>query len=118
MKLYLKSISCVIVLIAVGLTSSANAQPTLFNFTLTVKDIPNPQISVGRDKSPVLSNNQKTFDIKVRQSDYFFTVNYQHNGESKEAVCPISGTPELVTATINPAKDSWNACTTQESGRG
>lgn len=120
MKKYLKLLNCAAFILTTTAIHSTHAHPngpTLFNFTLTVKDVSNPQVLVGNNKKPLQPSGKNTFNINVRQSDYVFLVKYQHKGESKEAICPISGAPTMVTATINPLKDGREACTTQESGR-
>ncbi|MBA3813005.1 MAG: hypothetical protein H0X26_00710 [Alphaproteobacteria bacterium] len=114
----LKVLAFVLGLLATGVTYSAHAKPTLSHFTLTIKEVSDPQIFVGSDKKPFEATGKNTFKIKGRASDYFFTVNYQHKGASKEAVCEISGIPTKIVATINPAKDGRDACKTEETGRG
>jgi len=111
-----------VTLIAIGVAHlssfAAYAEVPLFNFTLTVQDVANPQIFVGRDKKPVQGSGSNTFEVDVRKSDYVFLVQYAHNGQNKEALCPISGAPTKVTAIIDPTKTGREACTTQESRQG
>lgn len=115
MKNYFKSI----VFTAIGLVNftsfSTHAEVPLFNFTLTVQDVSNPQVFLGKDKKSVPSHGPNTFNVRVGKSDYIFLVKYEHNGQSKEALCPISGAPTVVTAIINPLKSGREACITQES---
>lgn len=117
MKLFFKPAIFAVNIIAAGLTTSAIAQPTLFNFTLTVNDVSNPKIFVGRNPNPLLTNKDNTFKVDVKPSDYVFKVQYHHEGKPKEAVCTISGTPKHITATIDPTKDGTKACTTEEFSR-
>lgn len=118
MKAYIKEYILATGIMAIGLIPSARAEMTLFNATLTIKEVSDPKVFVGRDMKQSHISEKNTFTIKVRPSDYFFTVKYQHGGESKKAVCPISGAPAFITATINPAKEDWEACRTEESSRG
>ena len=104
--------------ISMGVIYSAHAQPILFHSTLTVNAVADSHVSVGRDKQLAQHMGKNTFKIKGRASDYYFTVNYQHNGQRKEAICEISGAPEQIVATINPAKDGREACKTEETRRG
>lgn len=117
MKTYLKPAILAVGIMAAGLTSSANAQPTLFNFTLAVDGVSNPQIFVKSNPNPLPASKENTFKVDVKPSDYVFKVQYHHQGEPKEAVCTISGTPEQITATIDPTKDGLKACTTEEVSR-
>src|SRR3990167_3957082 len=99
MKIYLKAAAFALGIMAVGATSSANAHPKgplLFNFKLTVKEVSDPQIYVGNDR--ILPIDQNTFNIKARQSDYIFKVQYQHEGNTKEAICDIGGVPAQIIA--------------------
>ena len=119
MQIFLKSATFALGIMGLALTHAANAHlrgPLLFNFVLTVEEVSDPQVYVGNDKIAPLSKN--TFNIHVRHADYYFKVQYQQDGQSKEAVCPISGAPTLVTATIDPTKNGREACKTKESGRG
>ena len=117
MKIYLKPVAFTLGVMITGISYSVNAQPTLFNFMLTVEDASGPQIFVGRDKKAIAPVGHNTFRVPTRQSDYFFSVQYQHEGKTKEATCEISGVPSQITATIDPTKDGRNACKTQEVGR-
>lgn len=117
MKNYLKSVSFAALATANLVSFSAQAEVPLFNFTLTVQDVSNPQIFLGKDKKAIQASGPNTFEVDVRKSDYVFLVQYQHDGQTKEAICPISGAPTLVTAIINPQKTGLDACTTEELKR-
>lgn len=117
MKTYLKQVILIVGVLAAGSTYSVQAQPTLFNFTLTVKDVANPKVFVGHNPTPLVAARDNTFKVGVKPSDYVFKVQYHHEGKPKEAVCTISGTPAGITATIDPTKDGLKACRTQEFGR-
>jgi len=115
MKTYLKSITFAVGVLAMGLSFSANAQSPVFHSILKIKNVSDPQIFVGRDRTQYQPITQNTFKIGVKHSDYFFKVKYQHEGKNKEAACPISGAPASITAIINPQKEGREACTTEES---
>lgn len=118
MKNTLKSLSLgAMIAMSLSLTS-AQADVPLFNFTLEVKNVEDAQVFLGKDKKPIQASGPNTFDIKVGKSDYVFLVQYQHDGQTKEAICPISGAPTLVTAIIDPTKTGKEGCITQESKRG
>lgn len=114
MKKYFKLI-ILMVLALVNLSFPTQAEVPLFNFTLTVQDVSNPQVFLGKDKKPIIASGVNTFNVPVGKSDYLFLVQYNHNGQKKEARCPISGAPTRVTAIINPTKTGPEACITQES---
>lgn len=117
MKTYLKPVVFAVGIMATTLTTAVNAQPTLFNFTLAVGGVSNPQIFLKSNPNPLLASQNNTFKVDVKPSDYVFMVQYHHGGESKEAICTISGTPTQITATIDPTKDGLKACTTEEVSR-
>jgi hypothetical protein len=117
MNTYFKTIAFILGGLVSGLLYTAHAQPSLFTFTLRVKNVTDPQVFVGPEKRQYKQHEQNLFTINVKQSDYYFRVRYDHNGKSKEAICPISGAPTAVTAIITPQKDGREACITEETSR-
>lgn len=115
MKKYIKTTAFLTGLMIMGWV--AHAEVPLFNFRLEVQNVSDPQIFVGKDKKFIPANGPNTFTVNARKSDYIFLVQYEHNGQTQEATCPISGAPTAVTAVIDPTKTGSAACTTQELSR-